>query len=121
MDICDWFDPKDKLHQEAFDHLNEVGAWPKHFIPQDITFNGNWLYNLTYNMFKYYRDLYKQKKFKKELIEISKLYEQWETDLINCEKAWNTLSGLPQLTRELYDKLIEIQNIRNNILKKMKV
>jgi hypothetical protein len=120
MDICDWFDPKDKVHQKAFEHLNSVGTWPEHFIPDDITFSPSWHHQITYVMFQYYRGLYKEKRFRDELLKISEMYEQWETNLINCEKAWETRSGLPTLTQELYDELIEIQNKRNAILKKIR-
>ena len=120
MEISDWFNPKDKVHQKAFDHLNENGHWPEHFVPDDIQFGPLWHHNLTYMMYKYYRGLYKEKKYRDELLAISEMYEKWETDLILTEKVWNTMSGLPQLNQELYDKLIEIQSKRNAILKKVK-
>lgn len=120
MEICDWFNPKDKVHQKAFDNLNAVGTWPEHFVPDDIQFGVAWHHNLTYIMYKYYRGLYKEKKYRDELLAISEMYEKWETDLILTEKVWNTMSGLPQLTQELYDELIIIQGKRNNILKKIK-
>ena len=97
-----------------------MGTWPEHFVPDDIQFGANWHYNLTYIMYKYYRGLYKKKKYRDELLAISKMYENWETDLILNEKTWDTMSGLPQLTQKLYDKLIEIQSKRNAILKKIK-
>jgi hypothetical protein len=35
MKITDWFDPNDKSHLEAYEHLKN-GVWPKDFIPNDM-------------------------------------------------------------------------------------
>jgi hypothetical protein len=51
------------------------------------------------------------------LIAVLKAYEQWEADLILCPEAWEGEAGMPTLTHELYDRLIEIQTMRNQALK----
>jgi len=52
-------------------------------------------------------------------IEILKRYEQWEANLILSQEAWDGgLLTLPKLTQELWDELLEIQTLRNEILKK---
>lgn len=49
-------------------------------------------------------------------LEVLRMYEQWEADLIMCDKSWDTYDGLPKLTQELYDRLMEIQAQRNLVL-----
>lgn len=41
-------------------------------------------------------------------------YEKWEADLIMCDDAWR--GSLPTLTQELYDRMIELQEMRNEAL-----
>ena len=49
-----------------------------------------------------------------ELLAVAKAYEQWEADLIMSDEAWNGNSAmLPTITQELWDRLIEIQTMRN--------
>lgn len=56
-----------------------------------------------------------------ELKEVAEAYERWEADLILCGKAWNHgLATLPTITQPLWDRLIEIQAMRNAALQKAK-
>lgn len=48
-----------------------------------------------------------------ELLDVVRAYEQWEADLVGDNKAWQTEDGLPHLTQELYDELMELQAARN--------
>lgn len=45
-------------------------------------------------------------------------YEQWEADLITNVEAWapDGTATLPRIPQELWDRLIEIQGRRNQIL-----
>lgn len=40
--IVDWFDPKNLTHLQAYQHLQNVGLWPEHFIPADVGFPNLW-------------------------------------------------------------------------------
>ena len=42
MKIEEWFDPFNRVHLEAWKHLNDVGAWPVGFIPEGMAFTGLW-------------------------------------------------------------------------------
>jgi hypothetical protein len=45
---------------------------------------------------------------------IVEAYEQWEADLLQSQEAWSGgLAPLPTLTEELFDRLLEIQAMRN--------
>jgi hypothetical protein len=43
-------------------------------------------------------------------------YEAWEGDMIMGGECWVTADGLPRMTQGLYDRWIEIQNMRNRAL-----
>jgi hypothetical protein len=42
-------------------------------------------------------------------------YERWETDLIQYCEAW--VNGLPAITQEFQDRLIEIGGVRNAVIR----
>jgi uncharacterized protein YwgA len=48
------------------------------------------------------------------LIEVLKRYEQWEANMILEPKCWK--NAYPELTEELYEELMEIQELRNKAL-----
>lgn len=50
-------------------------------------------------------------------VAVLRAYEKWEGDLILDNRAWTRREGLPCLTQELWDRLLEIQNMRNSALK----
>jgi len=51
-------------------------------------------------------------------MKVLEMYERWEADLILSEEAWaGGLAAYPTLTLELYDKLLECQQARNEVLK----
>jgi len=52
-----------------------------------------------------------------EMYEILKLYEEWEAELLMDNSAW--VNGLPRFTQSLYDKWMEIQGRRNEVLVKV--
>ena len=54
-----------------------------------------------------------------ELREVAERYEMWEYHLLEADAAWDTTDGLPHLTRALSDELIEIQTLRNKILRQL--
>lgn len=43
-------------------------------------------------------------------------YEQWEADMIMENRAWTRTNGLPHITQELWNRLLEIQTARNAAL-----
>jgi hypothetical protein len=45
-------------------------------------------------------------------------YEQWEADLIMSSEAWEGFAALPTIPQDLWDRLIEIQGMRNKVLRK---
>lgn len=48
---------------------------------------------------------------------VAKAYEQWEADLIMSDEAWKGgMAELPTLTYPLYDRMMEIQAMRNDVL-----
>lgn len=52
------------------------------------------------------------------LLEVAKAYEQWEADLIGDPVAWGGafpggFRDLPTFTEPLWDRLMEIQTMRN--------
>lgn len=55
-----------------------------------------------------------------ELYEVSKAYEQWEADLILSNDAWapDGEAVTPRITPELWERLLEIQKMRNAVLAK---
>jgi hypothetical protein len=55
-----------------------------------------------------------------ELVVALKGYEQWEADMILSDKAWDGgMADLPTLTWPLWDRLLELQRLRNTILAKV--
>ena len=57
-----------------------------------------------------------------DLIALALAYEQWEADLILCDECWHGLGrpSEPQLTTELWDRLLEIQTMRNKAIAKIR-
>lgn len=55
-----------------------------------------------------------------DLLAVAKAYEQWEADIIMCEECWapGGMAGLPRITQKLWDRLIEIQTLRNAAINK---
>ena len=51
----------------------------------------------------------------RRLREALKSYEQWEADLIMCNEAWRDRT-LPRIPQDLWDRLLEIQAMRNRAL-----
>lgn len=49
-----------------------------------------------------------------KLINVLKKYEQWEANLIIEDSCWE--GSLPTLTNKLYEELLEIQKLRNDVL-----
>lgn len=49
-----------------------------------------------------------------EAIAALRAYERWEADLIMEDNSW--VGGLPRLTQNLYDRMIELQAMRNAVL-----
>lgn len=43
-------------------------------------------------------------------------YEQWEADLIFDHGAWRGIDGLPHITQSLWDRLLELQAMRNTAI-----
>jgi hypothetical protein len=55
--------------------------------------------------------------FAKVALVVFRAWEQWEASWILCGEAWDTPSGLPRLTQELYDAYVpKIQQARNQAL-----
>jgi hypothetical protein len=55
-----------------------------------------------------------------DLADVARAYEAWEGDLILDGNVWNTSDGLPKLTQRHYDRLMELQAMRNAALAKAK-
>jgi len=59
-----------------------------------------------------------------DLAEVARAYEQWEADLIASPEAWGGAfpggeRDLPKFTEALWDRLLEIQAMRNAALAKV--
>ncbi len=54
-----------------------------------------------------------------ELRAVAKAYERWEADLLLCHEAWDG-RDLPHFTQSLWDRLVEIQTMRNAAVAKAK-
>jgi hypothetical protein len=55
-----------------------------------------------------------------DLVDLVEAYEAWEGDLILSDEAWDGgMAPLPRLTQELWDRLLEIQAMRNAVSKKI--
>lgn len=53
------------------------------------------------------------------LLAVCEAYEQWEADLVLAGDAWDwDASALPRIPQRLWDRLIEIQEQRNEALAK---
>lgn len=42
INLVDWFDPNNKQHLEAYQHLCCKGIWPEDFIPKHIEIPNTW-------------------------------------------------------------------------------
>ena len=49
-------------------------------------------------------------------------YEEWEAELISDNRCWGPegMNSLPSLTQQLYDKMLELQAKRNEVLDRFK-
>ena len=56
----------------------------------------------------------------RELAEALQLYENWEAKLIMDDSLWQSASGLPFITQEVWDDLVAVQAERNKVLHKAK-
>jgi hypothetical protein len=56
----------------------------------------------------------------RELAEVLLLYEKWEADLLMDNSLWQSASGLPFITQEVWDELVAVQTERNKVLHKVK-
>jgi hypothetical protein len=56
----------------------------------------------------------------RELAEALQLYENWEAKVIMDDSLWQSASGLPFITQEVWDELVAIQTERNKVLYKAK-
>lgn len=46
-------------------------------------------------------------------------FNKWEMKWVTCDEAWDTKSGLPKLTRELYDEYVVLQDRRAELVKSL--
>lgn len=57
-----------------------------------------------------------------ELLDLALAFERWEGDLIMDSEAWRYDNGepreLPRITGDLWDRLLELQKTRNEVLEK---
>ena len=53
-------------------------------------------------------------KHRSSMIKVLKRYELWEAHMLSESKCWE--NEYPQLTEELYDELLEIQELRNEAM-----
>jgi hypothetical protein len=56
----------------------------------------------------------------RELAEALQLYENWEAKVIMDDSLWQSASGLPFITQEVWDDLVAVQVERNKVLHKAK-
>jgi hypothetical protein len=55
------------------------------------------------------------------LLDVAKGYEAWEAELIESEEAWgHDEYATPVITQDLWDKLINLQTLRNEVLRKIR-
>jgi hypothetical protein len=47
-------------------------------------------------------------------------HQKWEADIINDDRVWNTTDHLPHITQEIWDDLIPLQNMRNEVKRLLK-
>lgn len=55
-----------------------------------------------------------------ELLEFAKAIEKWEAKLIRTDECWKSDYDYPKFSKELVDKWMELQEIRNEAIKKAK-
>jgi hypothetical protein len=54
-----------------------------------------------------------------ELLAFAKAHERWEADLVTSNEAWKFgARALPEITEHLWDGLMELQRMRNAIVRK---
>lgn len=56
----------------------------------------------------------------KRAIALLEKYEALEAEIIMNDECWMTNSGLPEFTQEQWDKVMELQGERNQILERFK-
>ena len=66
------------------------------------------------------RRAHKAEALARELAEVLLLYEKWEADLLMDNSLWQSASGLPFITQEVWDELVAVQTERNKVLHKAK-
>lgn len=54
-----------------------------------------------------------------ELLALCQAYERWDAKIIRSDEAWDTNDGLPCMTNEVYNRWIELQEQRNEVLAKL--
>jgi hypothetical protein len=47
-------------------------------------------------------------------------HQKWEADIINDDRVWNTTDQLPHITQEIWDDVIPLQNMRNEVKQLLK-
>lgn len=52
----------------------------------------------------------------REALSVLEGYEKLEAELIMCNEVWDSASGLPQLPERFYERFIELQVRRNDVL-----
>ena len=56
----------------------------------------------------------------RDLYAVARAYERWEADLILDNDAWADRE-LPTITQPLWDRLMDIQAVRNDAIRKAEV
>lgn len=51
----------------------------------------------------------------REALTVLEAYEKWEADLLLRDEAWD--ESLPTIPQDLWDRLIEIQTMRNAVVR----
>lgn len=47
-------------------------------------------------------------------------HEKWEAAIITNNHVWDTSDGLPHITQEIWDDVIPLQNMRNDVVRLLK-
>lgn len=58
---------------------------------------------------------------KAELLAVLKAYERWEADIIESNEAWgppDEMREFPHFTENLWDRMLELQEMRNTAISK---
>lgn len=50
MNVVEWFNPQDKAHLRAWQHLQTQGSWPVEFLPDDVTFPTLWQASIAWKL-----------------------------------------------------------------------